>query len=549
MNILGLFNGNCSGVCIISGKQIRYAALEERFTRVKFMRSFPIRAIEDGLQRCGLSTEDIAVVACGAWANPDIETIADFLNAARLINAERASERLYHSLRSDHEFKTEFIDKSRSLFPNASIQTFDHHYSHACTAFYPSSFDNAWVLTVDGRGDLQSAVIWYGDRKTGLRRIKTLSELRSLGALYGQITGYLGFVPDRHEGKVTGLAAHGAKTDLISKMEKMLVFDGETITPSDSFVPFLKPDNSNLKCICDGYSSEDIACAVQTVLEKSILGLILRYVPKGANLALAGGVFANVKLNQRIRESGHVSNMFIFPEMGDGGNSAGGAIAAAVDSGVDCFDFQHVYLGPEYKWSEADLHGLDVDYIAEHKAMAFRVVELLTAGKFIGFFSGRMEYGPRALGARSILFSPRDPEINNKANARLNRTEFMPFAPITLPELAHELFIGWSPEDINTNFMTTCYPCSERMKKFCPGAVHIDGTARPQVVDAENAPPLLVEIIKVYTQISGEPALINTSFNNHEEPIVCTPSDAVESLRKGNVDYIVSDGLLISLRV
>ena len=231
--------------------------------------------------------------------------------------------------------------------------------------------------------------------------------------------------------------------------------------------------------------------------------------------------------------------------MGDGGNSFGGALGAAVEEGLTWLKLDSVFLGPDFTWSEHDLEGLRVERFADSQALYDNVAELLERDLVVGVFTGRMEYGPRALGARSIMISARDALVNQSVNKRLNRTEFMPFAPVTLASAAHEMYVGYTEADTNTKFMTTCYDCTDAMKSMSPAVVHVDGTARPQIVSPTYGPPLYYGILAAYNARTGIPNLVNTSFNNHEEPIVCSPADAIDSLRKNNVDCVVTDNMIV----
>lgn len=543
--ILGVFNGDNASVTLLRDGKVVYSAQEERFNRVKLTRGYPVLAIEDCLKRAGLSPDDIDIVACGAWAHPDIATVKDYFASAGELAGDRAAERLFSSMKADEPYKQEFFQKSRELFPRAVLKTYDHHLSHALTAFYPSQFEESYIITADGRGDLQSTVVWKADRTDGIRRVRSFSELKSLGSLYGQVTGLLGFKPYRHEGKITGLAAFGSMTELVPRLHELIRFvDGDYVL-SPEYRPFSVWDYKELAARCDGYSREDIAYAVQYVLERGILDLITHYVPAGSNLCLAGGCFGNVKLNQRVREHPNVKDYFVFPEMGDGGNSFGGALGAAVEDGLTHLPLDDVFLGPDYTWSDGDLEGFRVERIADPGALAAATAEMLEANAVVGVFTGRMEYGPRALGARSIMIAASDAEINKTVNHRLNRTEFMPFAPVTLADHASEMYKGFSPDDVNVKFMTTCYDCTDLMKKMSPAVVHVDGTARPQLVSKSYGPALYYGILSAYHERTGIPSLVNTSYNNHEEPIVCSPADALDSLRKNNVDCVVTDGMII----
>ena len=543
--ILGVFNGDNASVTLLQAGRVVYSAQEERFNRVKLTRGYPVLAIADCLSRTGLTADDIDIVACGAWAHPDEATIRDYFASADQLAEGRAAERMFASVKADEPYKQEFFQKSRELFPKAAIVSYDHHFSHALTAFYPSSFEESYIITADGRGDLQSTVVWKADRVNGITRVRSFSELKSLGSLYGQVTGLLGFKPYRHEGKITGLAAFGTMTDLVPKLHDLIRFVDGDYQLSRDYRPFSNWDYKEVSALCEGYSREDIAFAVQYVLERGILDLITHYVPAGSNVCLAGGCFGNVKLNQRVREHPHVKDYFVFPEMGDGGNSFGGALGAAVDSGLTHLSLDDVFLGPDYVWSDDDLAGLQVERFSDPQELASAVAAMLESNAVVGVFTGRMEYGPRALGARSIMIAASDAEINKTVNHRLNRTEFMPFAPVTLADHAAEMYEGFSPSDVNTKFMTTCYDCTDLMKKMSPAVVHVDGTARPQLVSASYGPPLYYAILQQYHARTGIPSLVNTSYNNHEEPIVCSPADAIDSLRKNNVDCIVTDGMIV----
>ena len=550
MLILGIFNAHNSGVTLLKDNQVIYASAEERFSREKFTRTFPIESIKNCLDFCGINNEDIDIIAYGGYTKPPLEAIESFFNTAQKeFGIQKAIERLQTTMSVDYKISSEFHLNVQKIFPNARIEYVDHHYAHACCAYYISKFDNSYVITADGRGDLQSLVIWKNE-KNELKRVKTFSELQSLGFLYGQITHILGFTPHRHEGKVTGLAAFGKKTELIDELFNMINFDNGEIIVSKNFFPYNKPIHLEyLREICSNYSKEDIAFAVQFVLEKIVLEIINFYVPAESNLCLAGGIFANVKLNQRIRECCSLKNYYVFPEMGDGGISFGSTIAIALKNGVKKFSCDNMYLGPRYDWDRIDLSKYNVEQFNDNDEFIKRIIDLLLKNKIIGLFFGRMEYGPRALGARSIIMQTVDPEINKVVNKRLNRTEFMPFAPFTLKEMANEMYLDYNENDVNLEFMTTCYNCTDNMKQISPAVVHVDGTARPQIIDENVEIKLYFQILKEYFKRTKIPNLVNTSFNNHEEPIVCNPIDALQSLEKGNVDYLVNDAKMIISKI
>jgi carbamoyltransferase len=270
-------------------------------------------------------------------------------------------------------------------------------------------------------------------------------------------------------------------------------------------------------------------------------------------LALAGGCFGNVKLNQRLRELPEVEQLFVHPAMDDGGLCVGAGFAVQrlrgqAPSPGEVGPLPDVYLGPSYgddeirrALSEAGLEARPDPAIHE------TIARLLGDGHVVARFHGRMEYGPRALGHRSILFQGTDPGVNDWLNARLGRTEFMPFGPATLAEHASDCYVDLSGAEDPARFMTVTFDCTRAMKRTSPGVVHVDGTARPQIVDGSTAPDLH-GILQAYHRRTGIPSLVNTSFNMHEEPIVCTPRDAVRAFRLGHLDYLAIGRYVVANR-
>jgi carbamoyltransferase len=257
---------------------------------------------------------------------------------------------------------------------------------------------------------------------------------------------------------------------------------------------------------------------------------------------------SNVKLNFVLSKHPKVKEVYVFPHMGDGGNALGGALNIAIEKyNITHITMRTAYLGTEFSNSEIENKLKDSEL--KHRKISSEekislAAEYISKGKIVGWFQGRMEYGPRALGARSILASPIDPSINDSLNKRLNRTEFMPFAPVTAPKFAKDFFVGWKESDTATKFMTICYPCTPKLKEIAPAVVHIDNTARPQVILREENPEYHDLICKC-NDLYNLPVLINTSFNHHEEPILNSPNDAIRSFKKGNVDYLFIGDYLV----
>jgi carbamoyltransferase len=382
--------------------------------------------------------------------------------------------------------------------------------------------------------------------------------MNSLGAMYGYITKLLGFVPDRHEGKVTGLAARGKPSVVYDALRSAIYFKEETgeieTRYGEYYLPYMGANLESLEKLMAKVPKEDFAFAAQAVLEEVLCKYLKFYLArhhegKAVNLCLSGGCSANVKLNFELSKLEQVDSLYVSPEMGDGGNALGGALNCMVKSSTSNYpQMPTVYLGPNYSDVEiiqaCKKNNVSATQVSNEKKIAYLAKELAN-GKIIGWFMGRMEYGPRALGARSILASPLDASINISLNKRLNRTEFMPFAPATTEDLAEACFLQWKASDVAARFMTTCYECTDLMQAKCPATVHIDNTARPQVVRRPDNPQYY-DLIAKFHEISGAPAIINTSFNHHEEPIVCSPDDAIRSYLNGNVDLLVIEDFLIT---
>jgi len=290
----------------------------------------------------------------------------------------------------------------------------------------------------------------------------------------------------------------------------------------------------------------DVAAAYQHVLEIVATRYVAHYLRQTGlrNLVLSGGVVANVKLNQRLRELPGVERLFVHPNMGDGGCGTGAALLAFNGSSARSEPIADVFWGPcfnETQLGEA-LSRAQLPF-DRYTPIEPKIAQLIAEGKVVARFDGRMEYGPRALGNRSILYHAREPEVNQWLNQRLGRTEFMPFAPATLYEHRDDCYKNIDGADYAAQFMTVTFDCTERMKRECPAAVHVDGTARPQLVTSTSNPSFY-RIISEYHRLTGIPSVINTSFNMHEEPIVCTPDDAIRAFLQGNLEYLAIGNFL-----
>jgi carbamoyltransferase len=364
------------------------------------------------------------------------------------------------------------------------------------------------------------------------------------------VTRLLGFQALRHEGKVVGLAALGDARPLYDVFAKALcVSDDGTHIASEFAGPTPSAEArrlEHLRSAIRGHSRENVAAAAQQLLEDVVVQLVKNFLLQTGmrNVALNGGVFANVKLNQRIAELREVDSVFVFPAMSDTGNSVGAVLLELARRDPSALAqprrLEHVYLGAAY--DEADIAAaLRAAGCAAEKldaaTLVARAAQAIHTGRVVGWFQGRMEFGPRALGNRSMLARPTDASINDWLNERLDRSEFMPFAPSVLSEHADEIFIGVEKARHTAEFMTITFNVKPEWRSRIPAVVHVDGTARPQLVRRETN-PLYHRLISAYHALSGIPLVLNTSFNVHEEPIVCAPPEAVRAFVEKRVDCL-----------
>jgi carbamoyltransferase len=548
--ILGIANSKDSSACLMVNGKLIAAVGEERFNRQKLTRAFPYQSIEWILDTNNLRTTDIDAIGTGVWAgiksSKSFQTYLDDAFWAHRHDEQATkfiSERFLASCQSDATQRELFTQGLRNMgLDRHPLYSCAHHHAHAITAFHFSTFDRAMVLTLDGRGDHCSGSVSVMMRGGEDKLISWFPEFNSLGYFYGWITSLLGFVPDRHEGKVTGLAALGDPKACRHILTKMIGFREGKIR--SNIGRFYRPNATSklpeIELELASYSREDIAAAAQDVLEDVVTACVRHYlsVTGERRLCVAGGIFANVLLNMRIAQLEEVVELFIFPHMGDGGIATGGAANASLKMGCDVEPLTSLYLGPTFSDQEI-LNELNKEGLRPVKIDSFEkeLAQRLAAGQIVGLFNGRMEFGPRALGSRSIIAAATSPDINHVLNERLRRSDFMPFAPVTLADKSQLCYPGLALGNWNARFMTTCVPCSDFMKTVTPAVVHVDGTARPQIIDKDQN-STYYEILKSYFDLTGIPTLINTSFNRHEEPIVCRPADAISELKAGSIDVL-----------
>ena len=586
---------------LVEDGAITYAAGEERFTRVKLQDGFPWKALADALQATGTDPEDID---CVAYPFLDWETetrlfqrnLADereFLDeetrgSSQLIDQALArvpersqsipglrhpNERMEKGLLKTLAYRvlanesvvsrnvakrgsnqwgkdaSAFHRKWQEELENAldelglreKLLRVEHHASHAANAYYTSGFDEALIVTLDGYGSGLAGSVAVGQNGL-IRRTHCTEYPHSLGTFYESVTSALGLTPSRHEGKVVGLAAYGdpaiLRDVLLARFQQ-----------SDGGFRIVESNNLYFaRMLASQFPKIDVAAAYQHVLELVACAYVSWHLKKTGirHLVLSGGVVANVKLNQRLRELPGVDGIFIHPNMGDGGCGTGAALLQFVERGLPPRPLEHVFLGPSFTDAQmADALSRAQLPFTRYTPIEPRLASLIAAGKVVARFNGSMEYGPRALGNRSILYHAREPEVNQWLNQRLGRTEFMPFAPATLVEHRHDCYRNIDGAEYAAEFMTLTFDCTERMKRESPAAVHVDGTARPQLVTPRSNPSFH-RLLTEYHRLTGLSSVINTSFNMHEEPIVCTPDDAIRAFLQGNLDYLAMGDLLVA---
>jgi carbamoyltransferase len=565
LRILGITDHYISGAALVEDGRLVAAVSEERLDRRKMVMGWPRLSIASVLETTGVRPHEIDRVAVASQWGHFLDELVDFSegvfgvdegavkNLFFALGSQLASlrshlpvlERLYYDLRKPvfarrrNRIRQVLADEIGVRCP---VDFVWHHRAHAASAYYASGYEDAVVVTLDGSGDGHSSHV-YDVEGGRWKHLHSVPSFDGLGNYYGYATHLCGFKTGKHEGKVTGLAAHGQ--DLYRDvLERFIRYqDGTMKNVGNAFrtgaVEKLR------KALPPDFEREDLAASIQLHAERIATSYVDYWRAKTGrrNVALAGGVHANVKINQRIHQLPGVESTFVYPGMSDEGLAAGAALLVCAQvapeirmHGRKCFD--HVYLGPEYSDSDVakalDAAGVCYEYTPHTEV---EVARLIAEGYVVARMAGRMEHGPRALGNRSILYRPDDPDVNDWLNERLQRTEFMPFAPATLAEDGRLCFEDLEGAEDAARFMTITFDCTDFMKRTCPGVVHVDGTARPQLV-SESDNPSYYRIIREFKRLTGLSSVVNTSFNIHEEPIVCTPHDAIRAFQIGHLDVL-----------
>ena len=568
--VLGIHVGHDASICLSIDGSIILAIQEERFTRIKNHTGFPFKSlavIKTYLKDNSINKISLALAQNKLTQDLDISLPVLISRLVRYKYPRIINKLIYiigklYDLFLKNSSISEFIWRKALILRISRILErdvieagfFDHHKCHAASAAYSSNFKDCVVFTQDGKGDFMSGSAWYFNGGK-LKNIYYQKEEDSIGQIYAEVTRFLGFRPNRHEGKVTGLAATGNPKIYKDIFDKLIKLDNKgKIIRSNK----LKNYNFQAKFLqkifankLDKSSKSNVAAAVQYSIEKIFLDHLNKILNKPSNIALAGGLFANVKINQEIRNSEKCENLYVQPAMADCGLSMGAAQLFNNNKGIKNITQESALLGTSYPkdYILRILNDLKFDFCWHEleNDVFFDIASKINKGKIIGLFQGRMEWGPRALSARSILANPKNKEINNELNRRLNRSDFMPFAPVVIEDDMKDLFIDWRENDKTAEYMTSTYNLNTKYQNLISAIVHVDKTARPQII-SKTKYPFLYKVLKEIKKLSGIGVAINTSFNLHEEPIVESPNDALVALKKNAVDILYFGSLRVTLK-
>jgi len=567
--ILGLnaYHGDAAAALVIDGELVA-AAEEERFNRVKHVAGFPALAAKWCLEDAGLRPEDIDHVAVGRDPRANLgRKLSRTLRHG--ISASYLRERLQNAARV-RDVGGALQEALGVATLRAQMHNVEHHQAHVASAFFVSPFEDAAIMTVDGFGDFASTMLAEGHGNS-FEVLDRVTFPHSLGIFYTAVTQWLGFPHYGDEGKVMGLAPYG-EPNHVEEMRNLVRLDGPLFelgldyfthhdegvdmtwdagSPtvgriySDKLVELLGPAREPGAPMTTLY--EDVAASLQVVLEESYLHLCrtLYERTKQTSLCLAGGVALNAVANGRVLLETEFEDLYIQPAAGDSGIAVGAAYYVWNQELKQPrgFVMKHAFTGPQYDDAaiEAAIRtaGLEAERLDDDEL--FRAVaERIAAGEVVGWFQGRMEFGPRALGHRSIVADPRSHDMKDVLNARIKHREpFRPFAPSVLAEKVGD----WFEQDYPSPFMVLVYKTAADKRELIPAVNHIDDTGRVQAVE-QRVEPRYHRLISEFEKQTGVPILLNTSFNENE-PIVMTPDEALDTFLKTKMDVLALGNFLV----
>jgi carbamoyltransferase len=543
-----------SSACLVRDGELLFAVAEERISRLKHDARFPALSIQACLDFAKLRAGQLDEV-CVGWQPPGATFRHDLklystgqwpFSYLNVLNSTRHFVSMWHQGGGAKRFAQRF---GASKVPFRYV---DHHFAHAISAYSYSGFDDAAIVVMDGRGAWEATSIWHGSEGR-IEHVLTINWPNSLGLFYAEFTGFLGFTPNADEWKVMGLAPYGKPgVDLSCFLDpeagpykvhtnRLTGNDGGPYSGWPAALGSPREPESDISDL-----HKDIAYAVQDMCETAMMSVVRLALEKtrSRNLCLAGGVALNSKANGKIAASGIIDRIFVQPAASDDGVALGAAIAPFLDGSerLPPKPMRHVYLGPSFddEAIEAALKTYKIRFtrVADPASIA---ADLLTQGKILGWYQGRMEFGPRALGSRSIIADPRDPEMNAKVNNAVKFREWWrPFAPSFKKEAAPE----YLESAFDSPFMILTAQVRPEKRGVIPAVTHVDGSARPQTVEKEMN-PLYYRLIDEFGKRTGVPVIMNTSFNLRGEAIVHTPTDAIRTFFSSGMDALVLGSILV----
>jgi carbamoyltransferase len=528
-----------TAVALLENEKVIACAEEERFVRIKHApRMIPINAINYVLKSNNIKFEDIEKIAI-SWEGPHNEnSIKESIDKGIQSGSNESVEQGFWKISLEKE--TELLNFLRNLFPNAELFFIPHHIAHAASTCYMSGFEKSMFFTVDGRGEYESGLLGIFN-KGEFEIINNLDLDQSLGNMYAQFTEKIGFQGHSEEGTVMGLAPYGKMKD---SLEDIVVYEQNSIKIDWNKINSIpkRQYNTNDPTKDD---RKDLAFSVQHLLEKSALSLISNLVEQTneSKLCLAGGTALNIDMNGAIIESGLVKEIFIQPASNDAGCALGAALFLHSQfSSKKPKKMEHAYLGLEIDSNEIEssIKKNNLTY-TKSENITKEVSELISQNKIIAWIQGKAEYGPRSLGARSLLSNPTDEKMSDKMNKIKKRQYWRPFAPSILEEKVDDYFIN---HGMKSPFMLLKFQVKEEQKEKIPAVVHVDGSSRPQTV-SKNSNQIYWELIDNFYQKTGVPLILNTSLNLKGEPIVNDLKDGIKMLFNSEVDFLCVNNYLI----
>ena len=552
MKILGItapISENTAACVLMDGELVAFVE-EERFVGIKHApKMVPKNAVQYCLKTAGLTIDDIDIVAVG-FLSPGKAGVKNLItnilegNWSRVVRETGAYIEYATSMFRQVDF-LESLSKQKNI--KQKIRYVDHHTSHVSSAVRCAGFEDAIVMSLDGVGEDNAGMV--GNFKDGkINKYKNIPINQSLGWLYGEVTSICGFKSHSHEGKTMGLAAYGIPD--LKSFEGIAELNDDGYFLTKNFASKLRKrfkKREPHEAITQYH--KDLAATVQKFLEEAVLrlGVAASKKFKSRNLALAGGVALNCDMNFRLSASGCFDNIFIQPASNDAGTALGASLEQEhlnrnKISTKPSFVLKHAQYGPSYPSEEIELLLKESKISYRRYNSVAEIAKLINDGKIVAWFKGRMEFGPRALGGRSILANPSLVDMREKINIECkHRENWRPFAPSVLSEYCDEYFENYHPSPI----MLMTFKVKKQARDKLAATVHIDDTARVQDVRREDCPEYY-DLIDEFRKLSGVAALLDTSFNDKEKPIALSPRDAIQTFFTTGIDVLVLEDFILT---